>query len=161
MNASSRLPCPLARWPSRLLATGMASALIQSALTAPISTNFPPVSTALPDASFSVVRVFGALALVLALFLGGVWCFKNWQRFAVKRGGRAAQLQLLEVKSLGARHALYVVGYQNQRMLLASSPAGISLVSHLPSSDAAGADSLISDPSPFAESLQQMLQRKA
>ena len=126
-----------------------------------VSTNLPPLNSALPDASFSVLRVFGALALVLALFLSGVWCFKNWQRFAWQRNGRPAQLQLLEVKSLGARQALYVVGYQNQRMLLASSPAGVTLVSHLPSADSAEIDSIPPDKPNFAEALQRMLQRKS
>jgi flagellar biogenesis protein FliO len=126
-----------------------------------ISTNLPPISTPLPDASFSVFRVFGALALVLALFLGGVWCYKNWQRLAVQRGGRQPQLQLLEVKSLGARHALYVVGYQSQRLLLASSPAGITLVSHLPEKNDASEAALPSSGDPnFAETLQHLLQRK-
>src|SRR5688572_32946271 len=43
-----------------------------------LSTNLPPIRPALPEASFSVIRVFGALMLVLGLFLGGVWLFKNW-----------------------------------------------------------------------------------
>jgi flagellar biogenesis protein FliO len=125
-----------------------------------ISTNAPAIGPDLPNASFSVFRVFGALALVLAVFWGGVWCFKNWQRFALQRGGRQAHLQLLEVKSLGARHALYVVAYQNQRLLLASSPSGITLVSHLPSLDAAHGDPPLPDTPKFAETLQQMLQSK-
>ncbi|HZM01867.1 MAG TPA: hypothetical protein VFC44_02490, partial [Candidatus Saccharimonadales bacterium] len=78
---------------------------------------------ALPNAGASICRVFGALILVIALFLGGVWLFRNWQRLAIQKGG-GAKLNLIEVKSLGQRQALYVVGYQQQRMLLASSPAG-------------------------------------
>jgi len=96
-----------------------------------LSTNQPPVVSLVPDASFSVIRVFGALALVLALFLVGVWVFKNWQRLALHRG-RPSQLQLIEVKPLGGKHVLYVVGYQQQRLLLAASPTGVSLLSHLP-----------------------------
>jgi flagellar biogenesis protein FliO len=112
----------------------------------------------LPDAGASLVRVAGALLLVIAVFLGGVWMFRNWQRLSTQRNG-GAKLNLLEVKSLGQRQSLYVVGYQQQRMLLASSPAGVTLVSHLPEADEAEAAA----PAPkinFAEAFQQVLNRK-
>src|SRR5688572_10062549 len=63
-----------------------------------LSTNLPPISPGLPEASFSVIRVFGALMLVLGLFLGGVWLLKNWQRLAIQRG-RPSQLQIVEMKA--------------------------------------------------------------
>ena len=100
----------------------------------PPATRPRPSTLALPDAGASVFRVMGALILVIAVFLGGVWLFRNWQRLATKKSG-GAKLNLLEVKSLGQRQSLYVVGYQQQRMLLASSPAGITLVSHLPAAE--------------------------
>lgn len=134
-----------------------------------LSTNFPPIAApALPEASFSVLRVFGALTLVIALFLAGVWLFRNWHRVAASRG-RPQRLQILESRSLGGRHALHVVGYQGQRMLLASSPTGIALVSHLP---ADGVESLetkdlpstnsgqAQDPN-FVQVLQQAIQQKS
>jgi flagellar biogenesis protein FliO len=87
-----------------------------------------------------------------------VWLFRNWQRVAIQKGG-GAKLNLIEVKALGQRQALYVVGYQQQRMLLASSPAGITLVSHLPEAGenetAAPAQNLS-----FAEAFQHVLGRK-
>ncbi len=126
-----------------------------------LSTNLPPVSPALPDASFSVIRVFGAFVLVIGLFLGGVWVFKNWQRLGLQRG-RATQLQILESKSLGGRHALYVVSYQHQRLLLASSPAGVTLVSHLPDEDAAPATTTPAiGGENFVHALQQAVQARA
>lgn len=129
-----------------------------AALTA---TNWPPLPPALPEAGFSVVRVLGALALVLALFLAGAWGFKNWQRLALARSGRRTLLQVLEVKSLGARQALYVVAYEQQRLLLASSPAGITLISHLPiDADGAATQPPEAAGAPFAQTLQQMIQRK-
>src|SRR6478735_6702127 len=68
----------IGNWSLVILAiTCFASSLTAAPL---LSTNLPPVSPALPEASFSVIRVFGALMLVLGLFLGGVWLFKNWQR---------------------------------------------------------------------------------
>ncbi len=116
-----------------------------------------PANPPLPDVSFSVLRVLGALALVLALFFAGVWIFKNWQRF-LGRTGRAPKLAVLEVKQLGNRHSLYVVGYEKQRLLLASSPANITLVSQLP--DAATDETTAPSQTGFAEVLQQVLNRK-
>ncbi len=104
-----------------------------------------------------VLRMGGALALVIGLFLTGVWLFKNWQRLALRRGP-LPKLSVLEVKSLGQRQAIYVVGYEHQRMLLASSPAGVALLSHLPV-----AEEEKTAPVPrvsFAQAFQQVLARK-
>jgi flagellar biogenesis protein FliO len=144
----------------------LAAACFASSLTAAplLSTNLPPVSPMLPDASFSVIRVFGALVLVLGLFLGGVWLFKNWQRLTIRRG-RPSQLQIVEMKALGGKHALYVVGYEQQRMLLASSPSGVTLVSHLPNAEASELEtSPAASPMSgenFVQVLQQAVQGKA
>ncbi|MBI5799107.1 MAG: flagellar biosynthetic protein FliO [Verrucomicrobia bacterium] len=118
-----------------------------------------PVSlpVAPPEVGASVLRVLGGLVFVLALFLGGVWAVRNWQRVAVQRG-QAPKLNVLEVKSLGQRNALYVVGYEQQRLLLASSATGVTLLSHLPNADA-GEITGATTPS-FAEALQQVLTRK-
>jgi flagellar biogenesis protein FliO len=129
---------------------------------APATTNavapaaFPGAS--LPEAGASVFRVCGAFVMVVALFLGGVWLFRNWQRLALQKSG-GAKLSLLEVKSLGQRQMLYVVGYQQQRMLLASSPAGVTLVSHLPDAGEAEKTTPAAGMN-FAEALQQVLSRK-
>ena len=124
--------------------------------------NRPPPTRpcrALPDVGSSVLRVFGALIVVTAIFLGGVWVFRNWQRFSTRKGG-APRLNVIEVRSLGQRQALYVVGYDQQRMLLASSPAGVTLVSHLPA--AGESEEAVTAPQPsFAEAFQQVFQRKA
>jgi flagellar biogenesis protein FliO len=122
------------------------------------STNVSSLSGALPDAGASVVRVFGALVLVVGIFLGGVWLFKNWQRFTVQKGA-GPRLNVLEVRLLGQRQSLYVVGYQQQRMLLAASPAGITLLSHLPAAEEAEAAAPVTRVS-FAEAFQQVLTRK-
>jgi len=124
-----------------------------------LSENVVAVPSALPDTGASVFRVMGALVLVIAIFLGGVWLFRNWQRFTVQKGG-GAKLNLLEVKSLGQRQALYVVGYQQQRMLLASSPAGVTLVSHLPAAEEAEAVATSAPKLSFAEAFQHVLSRQ-
>ena len=120
-------------------------------------TNAPAVHVAGPEVAFSFVRVLGAFALVIALFLGAAWLYRNWHRLTAQKG-RAPKLNVLEVKSLGHRHALYVVGYEQQRFLVSSAPTGISLLTHLPAGDA---DAL--DPTPmasFPETLLHALGRK-
>ena len=61
-----------------------ASASAQPAL----STNAPGAAP-LPGSGsivFSFFRVFGALAIVFAVFLAGLWLFRNWQRVLVRKG---------------------------------------------------------------------------
>lgn len=97
-----------------------------------------PASLALPDtaasATLSLIRVAGALALVMAVFFGGLWLFRNWERLAARRG-RLGKLTIRETRSLGQRHALFVIGYERQRMLVAVSPTGVSLLTALPSEE--------------------------
>lgn len=94
----------------------------------------PPLTSSLPDVAGSVFRVLGAFATVMALFLGGVWAWRNWQRLAA-RSPRRQDLKVVEFKSLGARQTLWVIAYRKQRLLVASSPAGIALVSPLPEAE--------------------------
>jgi flagellar biogenesis protein FliO len=79
----------------------------------------------------ALFRVFGALALVLGVFFAGLWVWRNWQRFFGPRG-LMPKLSIVEAKSLGQRHTLYVVGYEEQRMLLAASPTGVTMLTALP-----------------------------
>ncbi len=112
----------------------------------------PLSSPALPEVGPSLLRVFGALALVIGIFLGGVWLFRNWQRLAVQRG-RGPKLNVLETRSLGGRQALHVVSYEQERFLISSSPAGVSLLSHLPAAD----DEETGAPAPSTPSFSQAL----
>jgi flagellar biogenesis protein FliO len=125
-------------------------------------TNLPAISTQLndstPELGASLLRVGGALILVIGVFLAGIWLFKNWSRF-VRQRGPAPKLNILEVKSLGQRQAIYVIGYEQQRMLLASSPTGVSLVSHLPAAGENEAAS-VSPTINFSAVLQEALGRK-
>jgi flagellar biogenesis protein FliO len=121
--------------------------------------NVSPFPGALPDTGASVLRVLGALILVVGIFLGGVWLFRNWQRFTVQKGARP-RLNVLEARSLGQRQSLYVVGYQQQRMLVAATPTGITLLSHLPSEETAEAPAPAVTRISFADAFQQVLARK-
>ena len=119
----------------------------------------PVIAPALPEVGPSVLRVLGALALVIGIFLGGVWLFRNWQRIDLQRGNKP-KLNIVETRSLGGRQALYVVGYEQGRFLIASSPAGVSLLSHLPDAAVEEASPAGKPSAAFAQALVQMLKRK-
>lgn len=86
---------------------------------------------ALPGVGLSLVRLLGAFSLVVALALGGVWVLRNWARWAPQSGSQRT-LKVLEMRMLGGRQSLVVVGYEDQRMLLATSPSGVSFLCRLP-----------------------------
>lgn len=113
----------------------------------------------LPDVAGSFVRMLAGLAFVFALFFLGVWVFKNWRRVARVRSHH--KLNVIEARSLGPRQGIYVVGYEEQRFLIAASPAGIALVSNLPE---ASADEAVPEPNgapaSFAQVLHSVLGRK-
>jgi flagellar biogenesis protein FliO len=88
-----------------------------------------------PSVGFSVLRVIGALCLVFSLLFGGVWAFRNSARLSPGRN-RIAKLKVLESRSLGHRHSVFVVGYDNQRLLLSTSPTGVTMLTHLPEASA-------------------------
>jgi len=132
-----------------LSATAQTNAYTAAPLTAP----------SLPDSGVSLLRVMGALALVIGIFLAGVWLFKNWQRLAVQRG-RAPKLNVLEIRSLGGRHTIYVLGYEQERFLISSSPGGVNLLSHLPAATEADKGSMATTPPTFTQALSQALKDK-
>ncbi len=121
----------------------------------------PLTVPSLPDPAVSFLRVMGALALVIGIFLAGVWMFKNWQRLALQRG-RGPKLNILETRSLGGRHAIHVVGYEQERFLISSSPGGVNLLSHLPGSlDSEAVVAAGNPPLPtFTHALAQVLKGK-
>ena len=123
----------------------------------PAPLTLPP----LPDAALSILRVFGALALVLGIFFGGVWLFRNWQRLTIQRGG-APKLNVIETRPLGGKHALYVIGYEQERFLLSASPTGVNLLTHLPTETKDATDETAATPAPpsFTEALTKVLKRK-
>jgi flagellar biogenesis protein FliO len=133
------------------------SSLAETTNSAAVSPIVPALST--PNIGVSLLRVTGALALVIGLFLAGVWLLRNWQRLSIERG-HAPKLNVLEIRSLGGRQSIYVVGYEQERFLLASSPAGVNFLTHLPT---AGNDpeSVESKPAiPFSQALAQVLKGK-
>ena len=86
-----------------------------------------PNSVSLTEIS---VRLFGALLLVVALFLGGAWFFKRTKLFNLV-SAKQANLQIVESKSLGSRHSLHVITYGNQRFMISDTPAGTQFLTSL------------------------------
>ncbi len=120
----------------------------------------------LPSAGLSLLRVMGALLFVLGLFFAGVWGVRNWRRM-IPTGAAAPDLRVLEVKSLGVRQSLVVVGYRKQRMLLSAAPTGVTLLTHLPEADEADeAEAVAAGPSrvarpDFMVALREVLGRRS
>ena len=166
-TASQPLQSPLERlkpaWPSlshskRGFATLLMLAVAPGAFAQ--ATNTLTLHSDLPEVGFSAIRALGALALVLAVFFGGVWLFRNGQRLSWRKTG-APRLAILESRPLGNRFALYVVGYDQQRMLIGSSPAGINLLSQLPpAAEAQMEPNAPGKATSFSQCLQQVLRQK-
>lgn len=145
---AARLGCPAVV----LAAVAGHAATLTNNLSASLS------SASLPETGPSLLRVLGALALVLGLFLGGAWVVRNGRSglFGQKRSTR---LNLLETRSLGGRQALHVVAYGQERFLIGSTPAGINLLSHLasPADTEESAPAPVAPAIPFAQALAQVL----
>ena len=110
-----------------------------------------------PSVGGAIFRMIGSLAIVISLFFGAVWLYRNGARFQ-KPGAAARKLNVLEARSLGARQAIYVVGYEQQRLLIGATPQGLTLLTHLP--DGQGSDTPTVMPVSFGEALMQTLGRK-
>ncbi len=135
--------------------------LLATSLPLVAETNALPTLAPAPtiSASLAVVRVLGALGLVIAIFLGGVWLFRHWQTLLVRKG-RPRQLAVLEVCSLGNRQALYLVKCSRQRFLISGAANGVSLLSELPAVEGGEETETGNTPSrTFAEKLQVALNR--
>ena len=135
-----------------LLAASVCASLGQATNSAPA---FPGPS----DLGASLLRVVSALALVLALFFGGVWFFRHGQRWIWPQGP-TPKLAVLEARSLGGRQAIYVVGYEQERMLIAASPAGVNFLSHLPPAGDAPPNAPTAQPVSFIQTMQSLLRKK-
>jgi flagellar protein FliO/FliZ len=118
-------------------------------------------AAAMPSMGTAVFRMIGSLALVIALFFAAAWIFRNMHRFKAA-GANQRKLQVLEGKSLGPRQAVYVVAYEQQRLLIGASAQGLTLLTHLPEGEPQaqpqGTERIL--PVSFGEALMQALGRK-
>ena len=115
-------------------------------------------NVAVPSMGVAVFRMVGSLALVIGLFFAGAWFFRNMHRFKAGTANHR-KLHVLEGKSLGPRQALYVIAYEEQRLLIGASAQGLTLLTHLPEGEAQPAGERVV-PVPFGEALMQALGRK-
>jgi len=71
---------------------------------------------------------------------------------------------MIETRPLGGKHALYVIGYDQERFLLAASPTGVNLLTHLPpAAETEGptdASATTAAPPSFAQALTKVLKGK-
>ena len=124
------------------------------------------ITPAAPSMGAAVFRMVGSLALVIALFFAAAWVFRNMHRFKAP-GASQRKLQVLEGKSIGPRQAVYVIAYEQQRLLIGATAQGLTLLTHLPEGEpqpqpnvnAANAAPRIL-PVSFGEALLQALGRK-
>jgi len=122
----------------------------------PSALTLKPVAA--PSVAVSLFRMFGSLIFVVALFFAGAWLFKNLHRFRGQTGPKR-KLHILEARSLGVRQSIYVIGFEQQRMLIGATPQGLTLLTHLPDGTAPEEGERIV-PAPFGEALMQALGRK-
>ncbi len=151
---------------SQLLFRGWTGGLVPLLVALPSAALADPANTLtlrteLPDAGLSAIRTLAALVIVLCLFFGGVWVYRNSQRLAWRKSG-LPKLAILESRPLGNRYALHVVGYEQQRLLIGSSPAGLSLLSQLPPAAAAPPEAVAAAPAPasFTLCFQQLFKAR-
>lgn len=79
---------------------------------------------------FQIIKVFGGLALVLALLfavLYGIKMLPQWTR----KSGSETWIQILAQHAFGPKHFLLVVKVQKQLFLLGISPQGMHFLAQL------------------------------
>jgi len=132
-----------------LLALGSLGSLAAEAQTLKVSA---------PSLGVAIFRMIGSLASVVALIFAGAWFYRNMHRFR-QPGAAQRKLHVVEARTLGARQALYVICFEQQRFLVGSSPQGLTLLTHLPDgAPQTEAERIV--PVSFGEALMQALGRK-
>jgi flagellar biogenesis protein FliO len=114
-------------WPLATFATESASGQSSPVLSTP--TPLPKQ----PSGTQDFGRVLGYLLLLTVLAGSGYYLFKNGFIFQKNAAGALKKLQVLEMRSLGNRQFLVVVGYEEQRMLLGVTPGKIDYLCPLDS----------------------------
>ncbi|MBI4911549.1 MAG: FliO/MopB family protein [Acidobacteria bacterium] len=84
----------------------------------------------LPPEGPSALRAFGSLVLVLGVAGAGLWALRRWglKRIPGSGGGR---LKVEESLALGDRRFVSILRAEEERFLIALSPAGITLLARL------------------------------
>ena len=111
-----------------------------------------------------MIRIVGALMIVMAILLGGAWWFRKSRLFGLVPS-QSSHLNVIETRSLGSRHALHVVEYGSKRFLIADSPAGTNFLTDLEKLEDEATEELDEaaekfSPGSFAGKLKTLLERK-
>ena len=111
-----------------------------------------------------MIRIVGALMIVMAILLGGAWWFRKSRLFGLVPA-QSSHLNVIETRSLGSRHALHVVEYGSKRFLIADSPAGTNFLTDLEKLEEEATEELEEaaekiSPGSFAGKLKTLLERK-
>ena len=111
-----------------------------------------------------MIRIVGALMIVMAILLGGAWWFRKSRLFGLVPS-QSSHLNVIETRSLGSRHALHVVEYGSKRFLIADSPAGTNFLTDLEKLEEEVTEELDEaaekiSPGSFAGKLKTLLERK-
>ena len=111
-----------------------------------------------------MIRIVGALMIVMAILLGGAWWFRKSRLFGLVPS-QSSHLNVIETRSLGSRHALHVVEYGSKRFLIADSPAGTNFLTDLEKLEEEATEELEEaaekiSPGSFAGKLKTLLERK-
>ena len=111
-----------------------------------------------------MIRIVGALMIVMAILLGGAWWFRKSRLFGLVPA-QSSHLNVIETRSLGSRHALHVVEYGSKRFLIADSPAGTNFLTDLEKMEEEATEELDEaaekiSPGSFAGKLKTLLERK-
>ena len=111
-----------------------------------------------------MIRIVGALMIVMAILLGGAWWFRKSRLFGLVPA-QSSHLNVIETRSLGSRHALHVVEYGSKRFLIADTPAGTNFLTDLDKLEEEATEELKEaaekiSPGSFAGKLKTLLERK-
>ena len=111
-----------------------------------------------------MIRIVGALMIVMAILLGGAWWFRKSRLFGLVPA-QSSHLNVIETRSLGSRHALHVVEYGSKRFLIADSHAGTNFLTDLEKLEEEATEELDEaaekfSPGSFAGKLKTLLERK-
>ena len=127
----------------------------QQELQAPLSLDDGKPTQATPsrDAGPSGWRALGSMLLVLGLAGGGLWAFRKWGagKFPGSGGNR---LRIEETLALGDRRFVSILKVDDERFLIALSPASVTLMTRLDNVEAGG-------PADFGEAMDRQVNLNA
>jgi len=129
-----------------------------------VKSDSSPVVESKPESFLTVMlRILGALLIVIAIILGGTWWFRKSRMFGLVPV-QSSHLNVIETRLLGSRHALHVVEYGSKRFLIADSPAGTNYLTDLEKLNDSAQEMNESaekfSPGSFAGKLKTLLERK-